>query len=67
MHHTLLFGVIKTLDVGLKQMLHGFVAFSATFLWYQVFSNGAFDMMKVDVRPESRTSDQLDKAPIFPG
>ena len=47
---TLLFGVIRTLDVGLKQMLQGLHAFSATFLWYHVFSNGAFDMMKVDAQ-----------------
>jgi hypothetical protein len=41
---TLLLGVISTLEVGLKQILHGLVAFSATFRWYHVFSKGAFDM-----------------------
>jgi hypothetical protein len=41
---TLLLGVISTLAVGLKQILHGLVAFSATFRWYHVFSKGAFDM-----------------------
>ena len=41
---TLLSGVISTLEVGLKHILHGLVAFSATFRWCHVFSKGAFDM-----------------------
>jgi hypothetical protein len=33
-------------------MLHGLDAFSATFLWYHVFSKGAFDMLSAKAQSQ---------------